>query len=194
MKKDFEYLKKQIIKELETYNISVSRHGRDRVSRTLHIQLHVDEGIALLEDDELEYTEEELRNAFYKGREQKSLPNSQPQFIRPTFQGYLRELDGMEDPEKNWEKRLVEYYEEVDPLAFNRLRILLVDHNGLDENEVIDEARLKDDLGLDSLDIVEFTMEIEREFNIMIEDDTTNEMMDWTFEQVVNLVLSKIEK
>lgn len=53
-----------------------------------------------------EYTEEDLRNAFYRGREQRKLPNYGSVFIRPTFMGYLRELDGKEDPYENWNKRL----------------------------------------------------------------------------------------
>lgn len=53
------------------------------------------------------YTEDDLREAFYKGREQGILPgDSTPMFIRPTFNGYLRELDGQEDPNKNWEDRV----------------------------------------------------------------------------------------
>ena len=54
-----------------------------------------------------EYTEEDLRKAFYKGREQASLPDEKGtiMFIRPTFNGYLRELDGKEDPYENWKIR-----------------------------------------------------------------------------------------
>jgi len=54
-----------------------------------------------------EYTEEDLRKAFYKGREQASLPDEKGtiMFIRPTFNGYLRELDGKEDPYENWKVR-----------------------------------------------------------------------------------------
>ena len=43
-----------------------------------------------------EYTEEDLRQAFYKGREQAKLPDGYVMFLRPTFNGYLRELDGQE--------------------------------------------------------------------------------------------------
>lgn len=53
---------------------------------------------------DLIYTEEDLRNAFYKGREEGKLGDERF-FIRPTFNGYLRELDGNEDPHKNWEER-----------------------------------------------------------------------------------------
>jgi hypothetical protein len=58
-----------------------------------------------------EYTEDDLREAFYKGREQVRFPKPcdiGPVFIRPTFNGYLRELDGTECPYKNWDKRIKE--------------------------------------------------------------------------------------
>ena len=55
------------------------------------------------------YTEEDLRQAFYKGREQKRLPDGKEFFLRPTFNGYLRELDGMEDPNELWERRVEEF-------------------------------------------------------------------------------------
>lgn len=54
-----------------------------------------------------QYTEDDLRKAFYKGREQATLPDEKGTtlFIRPTFNGYLRELDGNEDPYENWRIR-----------------------------------------------------------------------------------------
>ena len=54
------------------------------------------------------YTEEDLRNAFYKGREQACLPDEKGTevFIRPSFNGYLRELDGWEDPHENFKLRV----------------------------------------------------------------------------------------
>jgi hypothetical protein len=55
-----------------------------------------------------EYTEDDLRQAFYKGREQACLPDEKGTklFIRPTFNGYLRELRGNEDPRENWKNRV----------------------------------------------------------------------------------------
>ena len=67
-----------------------------------------------------DYTEEDLRQAFYKGREQASLPDGKVFFLRQTFNGYLRELDGQEDPHKLWEERLKSYKEKpVDPATCN---------------------------------------------------------------------------
>jgi len=54
-----------------------------------------------------EYTEEDLRQAFYKGREQVSFVwYGTPQFLRATFNGYLRELDGQESPYEIWGKKV----------------------------------------------------------------------------------------
>jgi hypothetical protein len=64
--------------------------------------------VALKEGGSLGYSEEDLRQAFYKGREQGCLPDEKATtlFIRPTFNGYLRELEGNEDPHENWKIRV----------------------------------------------------------------------------------------
>ncbi len=72
-------------------------------------------------EEKKEYTENDLREAFYKGREQARYPNGGGVvFLRPTFMGYLRELDGDEDPHKLWEDRLKEYQEYQDELKHNK--------------------------------------------------------------------------
>ena len=62
------------------------------------------------------YTEDDLREAFYKGREQACLPDEKSTtiFIRPTFNGYLRELDGKEDPHENFKLRVQSLINDVD--------------------------------------------------------------------------------
>jgi len=62
------------------------------------------------------YSEEDLRQAFYKGREQAKLPdeNGTVMFIRPTFNGYLRELNGNEDPHENWKLRVQSLIDDKD--------------------------------------------------------------------------------
>ena len=51
-----------------------------------------------------------------------------------------------------------------------RVKKIIVDKLGVDENEVTAEASFTNDLGADSLDTVELIMEFERAFNITIED------------------------
>ena len=52
-----------------------------------------------------------------------------------------------------------------------RVKNIIVDKLGVDENEVTPEASFTNDLGADSLDTVELIMEFEKEFNIAIPDD-----------------------
>jgi len=52
-----------------------------------------------------------------------------------------------------------------------RVKSIIVDKLGVDENEVTMEANFTNDLGADSLDTVELIMEFEKEFNIAIPDD-----------------------
>lgn len=53
----------------------------------------------------------------------------------------------------------------------SRVKAIIVDKLGVDENEVTPEASFTNDLGADSLDTVELIMEFEKEFNIAIPDD-----------------------
>jgi acyl carrier protein len=53
----------------------------------------------------------------------------------------------------------------------SRVKAIIVDKLGVDENEVTIEASFTNDLGADSLDTVELIMEFEKEFNMGIPDD-----------------------
>jgi acyl carrier protein len=53
----------------------------------------------------------------------------------------------------------------------NKVKQIIVDELGVDENEVTPNARFIDDLGADSLDNVELVMAFEEEFDIEIPDD-----------------------
>lgn len=52
-----------------------------------------------------------------------------------------------------------------------RVTKVIVDRLGVDEVEVKPEASFSDDLGADSLDVVELVMELEDEFDMEISDD-----------------------
>ena len=47
---------------------------------------------------------------------------------------------------------------------------------GVDEEEIKYSARFVEDLGADSLDLVELTMEIEKKFSISIPDDVVENL------------------
>lgn len=53
----------------------------------------------------------------------------------------------------------------------NKIKEIIVDKNGVEAEQVTDNADFKADLGMDSLDNVELLMEIEKEFGITIPDD-----------------------
>jgi acyl carrier protein len=57
-----------------------------------------------------------------------------------------------------------------------RVKAIIVDKLGVDENEVTPEASFTNDLGADSLDTVELIMEFEKEFNIAIPDDNAEKI------------------
>lgn len=52
-----------------------------------------------------------------------------------------------------------------------RVQKIVVEHLGVEEDKVKEEASFIDDLGADSLDTVELVMAFEEEFNIEIPDD-----------------------
>lgn len=57
-----------------------------------------------------------------------------------------------------------------------RVKKIVIEHLGVDEAKVTDEARFVDDLGADSLDTVELVMAFEEEFGIEIPDDAAEKI------------------
>ncbi|HHY92407.1 MAG TPA: acyl carrier protein [Firmicutes bacterium] len=55
--------------------------------------------------------------------------------------------------------------------VFDRVKEIIVDQLGVDEEAVTPEASFVEDLGADSLDIVELVMALEEEFGIEIPDE-----------------------
>ena len=53
----------------------------------------------------------------------------------------------------------------------SKVKQIIVDKLGVDENDVTIEASFTNDLGADSLDTVELIMEFEKEFDISIPDE-----------------------
>ena len=53
----------------------------------------------------------------------------------------------------------------------SKVKKIVADHLGVDEEKVTEEASFIDDLGADSLDTVELVMAFEEEFSIEIPDD-----------------------
>ena len=56
-------------------------------------------------------------------------------------------------------------------MVFEKIRDIIVEQLGVDEGEVTLESKFIDDLGADSLDIVELIMALEEEFDMEIPDE-----------------------
>lgn len=58
----------------------------------------------------------------------------------------------------------------------DRVKKIVVEHLGVEEDKVTKEASFIDDLGADSLDTVELVMAFEEEFSIEIPDDAAEKI------------------
>ena len=74
--------------------------------------------------------------------------------------------------------------------VFEKVKSLFVEDLGIDDSKVTMEAKLEEDLEIDSLGIVEVVMAFEDEFEIEIDDDELADVS--TVGQAVNLLHSKI--
>ena len=59
----------------------------------------------------------------------------------------------------------------------DRVKKIVVEHLGVDEGKVTDNASFIDDLGADSLDTVELVMAFEEEFGCAIPDDAAEKIL-----------------
>ena len=73
----------------------------------------------------------------------------------------------------------------------SRVLAIVVEQLGVTKEELAPEASFIDDLGADSLDIVEFVMAMEEEFDIEIPDEDAEKIQ--TIKDVISYVKGKIE-
>ena len=74
--------------------------------------------------------------------------------------------------------------------VLERVTKVVVDRLGVDESEVKLEASFRDDLGADSLDVVELVMEFEEEFDMQIDDEDAEKIA--TVGDAVSFIESKL--
>lgn len=70
--------------------------------------------------------------------------------------------------------------------TFDKVKEIVVEQLGVDEEEIKLETSFNDDLEADSLDIVELIMALEEEFDMEISDEEAEKMS--TIQDVVNYI------
>jgi len=73
--------------------------------------------------------------------------------------------------------------------TFERVRSVIADELEVSEDEVTEQASFTDDLGADSLDLVELVMRLEEEFEIEIPDEDAEHIR--TVKDAVNYIDEK---
>ena len=74
--------------------------------------------------------------------------------------------------------------------VYEKVKKLFIEELGIEEEKLSMEARLEEDLEIDSLGIVEVVMAFEDEFNIEIDDEELSNI--GTVGEAVNLLHSKL--
>jgi acyl carrier protein len=73
-----------------------------------------------------------------------------------------------------------------------KVKAIIVDKLGVNENEVTPEASFTNDLGADSLDTVELIMEFEKEFGLSIPDEDAEKIT--TVGEAIDYINQHIQK
>jgi len=61
-------------------------------------------------------------------------------------------------------------------MIFDKVKAIIVDQLGAEEDAVTVDANIQDDLGADSLDVVDLIQNIEDEFDVSIPDEVVEEI------------------
>lgn len=75
-------------------------------------------------------------------------------------------------------------------MVLDKIKSILSSQFGIDEDQITENTDVVNDLGADSLDVVEMMMSVEDEFGLMIEDEEIAEMK--TVGDVVNYIENHI--
>lgn len=73
-------------------------------------------------------------------------------------------------------------------MVFDKIKELIVEQLGVEEDVVTPEANIQDDLGADSLDVVDLIQTIEDEYDLSIPDEAVEDI------KTVNDIVNYVEK
>lgn len=76
-------------------------------------------------------------------------------------------------------------------MVFDKVKKIIVDQLDVEEDKVTEAASITDDLGADSLDVVDLVMSFEEEFDIEIPDDQVEKIK--TVGDIVKFIGEKVE-
>lgn len=77
-------------------------------------------------------------------------------------------------------------------MTLDKVKKLLAEQLNIDEEKITEESKVIDDLGADSLDVVEMLMTLEDEFNVSVSDEESVSLK--TVGDIVKLIDSKMKK
>lgn len=73
--------------------------------------------------------------------------------------------------------------------VFDEVKKAIANHMGVSLDSIKENSKLVDDLGADSLDLVELTMDLEEKFGVKIPDEDISKLTD--VKSVVDYLVSK---
>jgi acyl carrier protein len=76
-------------------------------------------------------------------------------------------------------------------MVLEKVKVLLADQFGIDEDSITMETSFAEDLNADSLDIVELIMALEEEFGITVEDEEAENIS--TVGDIVEAIKEKLQ-
>ena len=76
-------------------------------------------------------------------------------------------------------------------MVFDKVKKIIVDQLDVEEDKVTEAASITDDLGADSLDVVDLVMSFEEEFDIEIPDDQVEQIK--SVGDIVKFIEVKVE-
>jgi len=74
---------------------------------------------------------------------------------------------------------------------FNKIKDIVVEELGISPDKVTEDARFIEDLGADSIGVMELVMKMEEEFDLKIPDEDIEKLR--TVGDVINYILEKVK-